>query len=104
MLEDNQGTINVTRNPVNHPSIKHIDVRYFAVRDWIEDGKLEVKYLSTNGMLADALTKPLNGRKLRELCRGMGMRFERRNAAHAEVAKGSEMERSEGDRFGNTVA
>jgi hypothetical protein len=81
----------VTRNPVNHPGTKHIDVRYFAMRDWIQEGKLDVSYLSTNDMIADALTKPLNGRNLREPCEGMGMSFESRNHAGALTAKGSEM-------------
>jgi hypothetical protein len=74
--EDNQGTIAVSRNPVNHLGMKHIDVRYFAIRDWIQDGKLRVDYLHTSDMLADALTKPLNGTHLRALCERMGMVFE----------------------------
>lgn len=73
--EDNQGTINITKNPVNHPGTKHIDVRYFAVRDWIQEGKLDVQYLKTSDMLADAFTKPLNGMRIRELATGMGMFF-----------------------------
>jgi transposase InsO family protein len=73
--EDNQGTINITKNPVNHPGTKHIAVRYFAVRDWIQAGKVKIDYLNTASMLADALTKPLNGTKLRTLCEGMGMKF-----------------------------
>jgi hypothetical protein len=75
LWEDNQGTINITRNPVNHPGTKHIAVRYFAVRDWIHEGRLKVEYMKTSEMLADALTKPLNGARLRELCLGMGMTF-----------------------------
>jgi hypothetical protein len=75
LWEDNQGTINITRNPVNHPGTKHIAVRYFAVRDWIQEGRLKVEYMKTSEMLADALTKPLNGARLREMCLGMGMTF-----------------------------
>jgi hypothetical protein len=89
---ENQGTINITKNPVNHPGTKHIDVRYFAVRDWIQDQKLEISYLPTKDMLADALTKPLNGRMLRELSVRMGMNFGSRSTACAEAAKGSVME------------
>jgi hypothetical protein len=75
LWEDNQGTINITKNPVNHPGTKHIAVRYFSVRDWIQEGKLKIGYLQTSDMLADALTKPLNGTQLRQLCLGMGMTF-----------------------------
>lgn len=93
IYEDNQGTINITKNPVNHPGTKHIAVRYFAVRDWIQEGKLRVDYLPTHDMLADAFTKPLNGSKLRELCLRMGIEFGSRNTAVAAIAKGSEMVR-----------
>jgi hypothetical protein len=94
LWEDNQGTINVTKNPVNHVGMKHIDVRYFAIRDWIREGKLKVDYLQTTDMLADAFTKPLNGAMLRRLCEGMGMEFRAsdsmgRNEAGASIAKGS---------------
>jgi hypothetical protein len=75
LWEDNQGTINITKNPVNHPGTKHIAVRYFSVRDWIQEGKLKIGYLKTSDMPADALTKPLNGTQLRQLCLGMGMTF-----------------------------
>lgn len=74
--EDNQGTINITKNPVNHPGTKHIAVRYFAIREWIQEGRLKVGYLRTSEMIADALTKPLNGIQLRQLCLSMGMTFE----------------------------
>lgn len=75
LFEDNQGTINITKNPVNHPGTKHIAVRYFAIRDWIQEDRLKVDYLPTSEMLADALTKPLNGTLLRKMCQGMGMLF-----------------------------
>jgi hypothetical protein len=55
-------------------------------------GKLEVNYLPTHQMLADALTKPLNGRMLRQLSEEMRIDFGSRNSACAKVAKGSEME------------
>lgn len=91
IFEDNQGTINITKNPVNHPGTKHIAVRYFAVRDWIQEGRLRVDYLPTNDMLADAFTKPLNGAKLRDLCARMGMEFRSRNRSSDTVTKGSEI-------------
>lgn len=42
LWEDNQGAINITKNPVNHRGTKHIEVRYVAIRDWIQEGKLRV--------------------------------------------------------------
>jgi hypothetical protein len=95
--EDNQGTINITKNPINHVGTKHIDVRYFAIRDWVAEGKFKIDYLPTRDMLADALTKPLNGAHLRRLCEGMGMEFEEfsevsRSRTSVTATKGSVME------------
>lgn len=90
--EANQGTINMTKNPVNHPGTKHIAVRYFAVRDWIREGRIKVDYLQTADMLADAFTKPLNGKQLRYLCEAMGMVFQCHNGPNGPVAKGSAIE------------
>jgi hypothetical protein len=43
------------QEPCEPSGYQHIDVRYFAVRDWIQEGKLDVQYLETSDMLADAV-------------------------------------------------
>ena len=46
---------------------KHIQHRYFLVKVLIDRGELEVKYMPTNQMWYDVLTKPLMGRKWQEM-------------------------------------
>lgn len=46
-----------------HKRTKHIDLRYHFVKDLIQNGFAEVKYLCTQEMLADVLTKPLSSIK-----------------------------------------
>jgi hypothetical protein len=49
---------------------KHIQIRFFYVKQLIEQQKIKIEYLPTEEMLADILTKPLYGRlfyKLRGL-------------------------------------
>jgi hypothetical protein len=46
---------------------KHINHRYFWVRDFVEDGQLHIQYLRTDNMICDMLTKPLQGDKFRQL-------------------------------------
>ena len=41
---------------------RHIDIRYFFVKDRIDKGELSVKYCPTYLMIADYFTKPLQGR------------------------------------------
>ena len=46
---------------------RHINVRYFWIKDRIDTGELELKYLATKDMIADILTKPLQGELFRKL-------------------------------------
>ena len=58
--QDNMSTIKliINKKPTSHRS-KHIDIRYFFLRDRsISDG-LEIVYTPTDSMVADLLTKPL---------------------------------------------
>ena len=40
---------------------RHIDIRYFFLKDKIQKGEIKVEYCPTEEMVADFLTKPLQG-------------------------------------------
>jgi hypothetical protein len=40
---------------------RHINIRYYFVKERVERGDIEFKYVPTDEMLADILTKPLQG-------------------------------------------
>ena len=63
----------MTKNPVNHGRAKHIDIKYHFIRDEVAKGTVRIKYLPTDEMLADALTKGLAGPKHGELTKKMGL-------------------------------
>jgi len=46
-------------NPVMHQTSKHIDIRHHFIREKVAMGDVILSYISTEDMLADALTKPL---------------------------------------------
>lgn len=46
-----------------HKRTKHIDIRYHFVKDFIRENVISVKYLPTEKMIADILTKPLGSNK-----------------------------------------
>ena len=51
--------ITLANTPGDHQKSKHLDVCYFYVRQKIDDGRLEVKWVPTTHQLADLLTKAL---------------------------------------------
>ena len=59
IYDDNQGAIAITKNPIHHDRTKHIDVQYHFVREQVEANTVTLKYLPTQQMPADILTKPI---------------------------------------------
>jgi len=68
IFEDNQGCIALAKNPVAHERTKHIDIRYHFIREQIEENTIDVKYLPTEEMLADLLTKGMTKERHMKLC------------------------------------
>jgi len=73
IFEDNQACIALAKNPQNHKRTKHIQVRYFFIRQHLENGLLDLKYCSTLQQLADPFTKILPGHRLRPILYSMGL-------------------------------
>ena len=63
---DNQGTINLAKNPVNHQRSKHIDIKYHFIRTEIQPGTIKLDYIPTEENVADIFTKPATKAKLEE--------------------------------------
>jgi hypothetical protein len=61
---DNQGAINLARNPVHHQRSKHIDIKYHFIRSEIQVGIISLKYVPTEDNIADVFTKPASKGKL----------------------------------------
>lgn len=59
LLEDNQGCINILKNPGNNKRVKHIDIKYRYICDMIATKKINLKYLDSKSQIADILTKAL---------------------------------------------
>ena len=38
---------------------KHIEIRYFYIRDMMQKGAIKLQYVSTDEQVVDVLTKPL---------------------------------------------
>jgi hypothetical protein len=57
--EDNESTIKCTQNAVSHSKMKHIDIKYHVIRDYIAQKQIDVNWISTTDQLADIFTKAL---------------------------------------------
>ncbi|XP_062533348.1 uncharacterized protein LOC134202336 [Armigeres subalbatus] len=57
--EDNQSTIKVVCEPKARSRLKHIDVKHRFVSDLVQQGQIEVRYVSTDHQEADIMTKGL---------------------------------------------
>ena len=66
IFEDNQETIALSMNPVNRQRSKHIDVRYYFIRNVQNAGKVIIKCCPTADMVADVMTKPVAKIKLQK--------------------------------------
>jgi len=59
MLCDNTDTVQFAKDPKFYQKTKHIKRRYHLVRNAIKTNEFAVKYISTNKMIPDLLTKPI---------------------------------------------
>ena len=60
IYEDNQGAIQLSKNPKFHSRTKHIDVSYHYNRQQVNQNTVSVKYCTSEDMLADIMTKGLS--------------------------------------------
>jgi hypothetical protein len=75
LLMDNQSAIQVARNPEHHGRMKHLDLRYFWLRDEVVKGHLAPRYIPTAEMAADILTKALARVKVETAREQLGLLF-----------------------------
>ena len=71
---DNQGAIELTKNPLRNDRSKHIHVRHHYVRQQVEAKSIRVFYCKTEDMIADILTKPLDRVKHQRFVTLLGMK------------------------------
>jgi hypothetical protein len=67
LYQDNLGTIQLLKNGSNSLRTKHINVKYFHLKEKFEDGEIQIEHMPTEFMTADILSKPLQGFLFHEL-------------------------------------
>jgi hypothetical protein len=64
---DNTTTVSVAKNLVFHNRMRHLERRHYFLRDHVEKGNIEMRYIDSKRQLADIFTKPLNAFRFTDL-------------------------------------
>ena len=59
MYEDNQGCVHMSQNLKPTKRTRHVDIRHFALLDWVNQDLLQIKKINTHDNASDTLTKSL---------------------------------------------
>ena len=73
VYEDNQNCIRLLKDQKSSSRTKHIHIKYNFVRDLYLSKDIDVKYCSSERVIADLLTKPLGREKIRQLTNDIGL-------------------------------
>jgi hypothetical protein len=73
LCTDNKSSLAVSKNPEHHGCMKHLDLRFFWLRDQVTSGVIKTVYIPTESMHADLLTKALPRVKVETFRRMMGL-------------------------------
>ena len=70
---DNQGCIALAKHPSYHKKTKHINIKYHAIRTYVQNKSISLAYIPTKNNLADLATKPIKGPNMRnfDIIRGI---------------------------------
>ena len=71
---DNNPVVCYAHNNKSRGATKHIDIKYYVVKDNVRDHVISLEHISTEKMLVDPLTKGLPPNVFREHVASMGSR------------------------------
>ena len=71
---DNDPAVQYAHNNRSSGAAKHIDIRYYVVKEKVQDHIISLEHIKTDNMLADPLTKRLPPNVFRKHVASMGLR------------------------------
>lgn len=72
---DNKSAICLASNNMYHKRTKHISIKYHFVRERVADKSIRIKYVPTDQMIADVLTKAITSDKTKNFSNKFGLYF-----------------------------
>ena len=83
--EDDQRAIAIAKNLGGYARTKHIDIRYHFTREAVQTEAIVFKYILSDEMIADILTKSLPQCRFQELVHKLGMKHANTNRQSGSV-------------------
>ncbi|GJZ10669.1 hypothetical protein Tco_0545428, partial [Tanacetum coccineum] len=74
MYCESKAAIAISCNPVQHSLTKHINVRFYFIKEQVEKGIFDLFFIGIEYQLADLFTKALPEDRIKYLIRRLGMR------------------------------
>ena len=71
---DNEPAVFYSYNNKSSAAAKHIELKYYVVKEKVQDQTIEIVHKSTKEMIADPFTKGLSPEVFRKHVAGMGLR------------------------------
>jgi hypothetical protein len=71
LMCNNTSVISVAKNPVFHKKMRHVERRHHFLRDHVEKGDIEMRYIDTERQLTDIFIKPLDSSCFADLRGGL---------------------------------
>ena len=73
LFMDNKSALQIAQHPTHHKRAKHLELRLLKLRQFIEDGLVEVQYVESAKNVADVFTKSLAKEKLKDFRNQLGI-------------------------------
>jgi hypothetical protein len=70
LMCDNTSAISVAKNPVIHKKMIYVEMRHHFLRNHVDKGDIEMRYIDTERQLDDIFTKPLDSSRFANLWGG----------------------------------
>ena len=72
---DNNAAICLSKNPILHSRVKHIEIKHHFIRDYVQKRILDIQFIDTEHQWADIFTKPLTVERFDFIKKNLNMHF-----------------------------
>lgn len=73
IFNDNQGCVQLAKNPIYNEKSKHIDIKHHFIREKVQEGEIEFLHIGSKLNVADIFTKQLPRDQFQQLCVQLGL-------------------------------